>query len=250
MQTLTEPTLPLVSICTPTRDRLGFLPLLLRCIQQQTYPQSKIEWVVVDDGVDSSESICTQFANTRFVRLDPADDRIPLGCKRNLSHLAAQGEILLYMDDDDYYPPCRVAHAVKRLLGTPNRLIAGSSILPIHFTDRGETWMVGPYGPNHATAATFAFRRELLEETAYDEQAKSAEEYHFLKGYTIPMVQLESTRTILAFSHAGNTYDKRQLLRDPTQKKRIRRAAWPLSKFIADRELRAEYLAAATRLDG
>lgn len=243
----TESDLPLVSICTPTRDRLGFLPLLLRCIQRQTYPVSRLEWVVIDDGVDSSESICTQFANTQFVRLEPAEDTVPLGRKRNLSHQTARGDILLYMDDDDYYPARRVAHAVESLLANPGRLIAGSRILPVHFPDRNETWLLGPWGLNQATAGTFAFRRELLKETSYDENARSAEEQHFLKGYTIPMVQLESSQTILALSHSGNTFDKRRLIDDPSNRKWMRRAAWKLDKFIQDPELRAGYLAAAGR---
>jgi glycosyltransferase involved in cell wall biosynthesis len=32
-----------------------------------------------------------------------------LGAKRNLIHKHAKGDILVYMDDDDYYPPERVA---------------------------------------------------------------------------------------------------------------------------------------------
>jgi len=237
--------LPMVSICTPTRDRPAFLSLLLRCLLQQTYPASRMEWVVIDDGTTSCESICTQFPNTRYLRMDPEAAPIPLGRKRNLSHQAAQGGILVYMDDDDYYPPRRVAHAVERLLANPGRLLAGSSVLPIYFPDRQEAWMFGPYGPNHATAATFAFRRDLLKLTSYDEEARHAEERHFLKDYTLPMVQLESTQTILAISHPGNTFDKRQHLRDPAQRKTIRRAAWKLNKFIVDPELREAYLAAA-----
>jgi hypothetical protein len=42
-----------------------------------------------------------------------------------------------------------------------------------------------------------------------------AEEREFLKGYTVPFVQLESMKTILVFSHRHNTFDKRTLLKDP-----------------------------------
>ena len=33
----------------------------------------------------------------------------------------------------------------------------------------------------HATAGTFAFKRELLKMTSYDDNAEMAEEKHFLK---------------------------------------------------------------------
>jgi hypothetical protein len=74
---------------------------------------------------------------------------------------------------------------------------------------------IGPYGPNHATAATFAFRKELLKTTSYEEDAALAEEKHFLKNYTIPFIQLEPVKTILVFSHIHNTFDKKELLKQP-----------------------------------
>ena len=78
----------------------------------------------------------------------------------------------------------------------------------------------GPYGPNHATAATFAFWKELLSESKlkYDEHACVAEERAFLHGYTIPMAQLDPMKVILVFSHEHNTFDKRILLANLNRK--------------------------------
>jgi hypothetical protein len=73
----------------------------------------------------------------------------------------------------------------------------------------------GPYGPNHSTAATFAFKRKLLKETQYDDSACLAEEKKFLKDYTIPFVQLDPLKTILVFSHSHNSFDKKTLLDNP-----------------------------------
>jgi hypothetical protein len=68
----------------------------------------------------------------------------------------------------------------------------------------------GPYSPTHATAGTFTFKVELLKDTQYD--ASLAEERHFLKGYTIPFVQLDPLKTIFVVSHEHNTFDKKILL--------------------------------------
>ena len=76
-------------------------------------------------------------------------------------------------------------------------------------------WQFGPYGPNHATAGTFAFKRALLKESKYDDDACLAEEKAFLKNYTIPFVQLDPDKVILVFSHEHNTFDKRRLLENP-----------------------------------
>jgi hypothetical protein len=76
-------------------------------------------------------------------------------------------------------------------------------------------WQGGPYGPNHATAGTFAFRKSLLETSKYESHAALAEEKAFLKDYTVPFVQLDPMKVILVFSHEQNTFDKRKLLENP-----------------------------------
>jgi hypothetical protein len=116
------------------------------------------------------------------------------------------------MDDDDFYPPDRVSHAVEMLTAHPRALCAGSSEMYTYFNDRKRMVQFGPYGKDHATAGTFAFKRQLLKQTRYNEDACLAEEREFLKGYTIPFVQLDPMKTILVFSHSHNTMDKRKLL--------------------------------------
>ena len=232
---------PLVSICTPTKDRLGFLALLRRCIEAQRYPLDRVEWIVVDDGLQSAGPVCEGFANARHIRLDPALRAYPLGLKRNLADQMAQGEIVINMDDDDYQPPTRISHAVKMLEAHPDRLVAGCGELPIYFADRDEIWHLGPFGPNRATAGTFAFRHRLLAETAYDNLDALSEEGCFLRGHSIPMVPLDPTQTLLALSHAHNTFDKRVLLKDPEANK-VRRLEETLADVIEDPDLRASYL--------
>jgi glycosyltransferase involved in cell wall biosynthesis len=171
-----------------------------------------MEWIVVDDGIDPIEDLVSQHPLVRYFRLP---EKMPLGKKRNFMHDQARGDILVYMDDDDYYPPCRIQHAVETLMQHPEALCAGSSEMYIYFGDRQQMVQFGPYGPRHATAATFAFRRELLLKTRYVDDACLAEERQFLQGYTVPFVQLDPLKTILVFSHAHNSFDKRTLLGNP-----------------------------------
>ena len=138
-----------------------------------------------------------------------------LGKKRNLMHEKAKGDIIVYMDDDDYYPPDRVSHAVEMLQKNPQALCAGSSEMFIYFKHIHKMYKFGPYGPNHSTAATFAFRKELLKQTRYNDNEALAEEKAFLKGYTIPFVQLDPMKSILVFSHVHNSFDKKTLLENP-----------------------------------
>jgi len=141
--------------------------------------------------------------------------KVSLGEKRNYMHGKATGTMIVYMDDDDYYPPERVSHAVETLMENKHALCAGSSEIYIYFKHIKKMIQFGPYGPSHATAGTFAFRAELLKQTRYQDHAAVAEEREFLKGYTIPFVQLDPMKTILCFSHEQNTFDKRKLLDNP-----------------------------------
>ena len=62
-----------------------------------------------------------------------------------------------------------------------------------------------------------AFKKELLKQTRYDETSEIAEEKHFLKDYTIPVLQLDPLHVILVFSHSHNTFDKSKLLKSPNK---------------------------------
>ena len=201
---------PLVSICTPTFNRRPFIPIIIKCFENQTYPRNKMEWIIVDDGTDKIEDLVTHIPEVKYFRYE---EKMTLGKKRNITNEKASGDIIIYMDDDDYYPPERVSHAVTMLRTNPKALCAGSSAMFMYFKHINKMLQFGPYGPNHSTAATFAFRKELLTLTRFDESSTVAEERLFLKDYTIPFVQLDSDKTILVFSHNHNSFDKKELLK-------------------------------------
>lgn len=204
--------LPFVSVCTPTFNRRPFIPAMIKCFEHQNYPMDRVEWIIIDDGTDKIEDLVKHIPQVKYFKYDK---KMSLGEKRNLMHDKSKGDILVYMDDDDYYPPERISHSVERLLQNPQALCAGSSIIYIWFKHINKMWQFGPYGPNHATAGTFAFKRELLKISRYDDHAALAEEKAFLKDYTIPFVQLDPLKSILCFSHEHNTFDKKKLLDMP-----------------------------------
>ena len=204
------PKYPFVSVCMPTFNRRPFIPIIIECFNNQTYPKDKIEWIIVDDGTDKIEDLVKDIPQVKYFKYD---EKMTLGVKRNLTNDKASGDIIIYMDDDDYYPPDRISHAVETLRKNPKALCAGSSEMYIYFKHIQKMYKFGPYGPNHATAATFAFRRELLKKTRFDENSSVAEEKKFLKDYTIPFVQLDSKKAILVFSHTQNSFDKKELLK-------------------------------------
>ena len=185
--------------------------MMLECFRNQTYPKDRMEWIIVDDGTDKVRDLI-EGSGIKQIRYFSVDEKMALGKKRNYMHSFVKGTIIVYMDDDDYYPPERVSHAVDKLAENRHAMCAGSSEIYIYFKHIKQLYQAGPYGPNHATAGTFAFRTELLKDSRYEDHAALAEEKHFLKNYTVPFVQLDPMKSILVFSHNHNTFDKKKLL--------------------------------------
>ena len=229
---------PFVSVCTPTYNRRKFIPQLIKCFKNQNYPKQLMEWIVVDDGDDSVEDL---FKGVECVKYFKYDNKMKLGKKRNVMHEKATGDIIVYMDDDDYYPPQRVQHSVDMLTQHKKALCAGASEIYIYFKHVEKMVQFGPYGPNHATAGTFAFKRELLKQCRYEDTASLAEEKAFLKNYTIPFVQLEPKKTILVFSHIHNTFDKKKLL-DNGQNNFQKESNRTVEEFVKEAEIREFYM--------
>ena len=204
--------LPFVSICTPTFNRRPFIKTMFECFKNQDYPQHRMEWIIVDDGTDKIKDLI-ETSNIPQIRYFELDNKLALGAKRNYMHKHVKGSIVVYMDDDDYYPPERVSHSVEKLMSDDKVLCAGGSEIYVYYKSMDKMMQCGPYGPNHATAGTFAFKTKLLEDTKYNDDAALAEEKAFLKDYTVPFVQLDPLKTILVFSHEHNTFDKREMFK-------------------------------------
>ena len=235
--------LPFVSICTPTFNRRPFWEYTIKCFLHQNYPKDKMEWIIIDDGTDKIKDLVEGIPQVKYYEYDV---KMPLGKKRNIMHTKSKGDIIVYMDDDDYYPPERVSHAVNMLVTHPSALCAGSSEIYIWFKHIQKMFQFGPYGPNHATAGTFAFKRELLKDHRYEDNAALAEEKAFLKNYSVPFVQLEPKKTILVFSHIHNTFDKKKLL-DQGENDYQKTSPRTVDEFVKDEDMRHFYM---EKIDG
>ena len=198
---------PFVSLCTPTFNRRPFIEIMFQCYRNQIYPKDRMEWIIIDDGTDKIEDLILS-SNIDEIRYYKVNEKMSLSDKRNYMHTFIKGDFVVYIDDDDYYPPERVSHSIETLLNNPNALCAGASEIYVYFNNIKKMVQFGPYNINHATAGTFAFRKELLSLTKYESNKEFSEEESFLQSYTIPFVQLNPLKTILVFAHQHNTVDK------------------------------------------
>jgi hypothetical protein len=134
---------------------------------------------------------------------------ITIGGWRNDSSKLVHGDIIVCMDDDDYYPAARVTHAVE-MLSDKKTLIAGCDKLFFYDIHFNRVYSFNDFGQNHSTNNCLAYYKEYLNNHKYDERLHNAEEGSFTNEYTEPMTQLLSSKIILQFSHDTNTFDKKK----------------------------------------
>jgi Glycosyl transferase family 2 len=205
--------LPFVSVICVTFNRRPFFKMFFECLRYQTYPSSRFEIIIVDDGTDKIQDL-VETCSLPNIRYFPIQEKMTLGKKRNYSHtlVDTRCKYIIYFDDDDWASSHRIQHSVEMLEKHPEAMIAGSSELYVYFKHIQQMWQFGPYQASHCTAGTMCFRKSMLDNCQYENTACLAEERYFLKNYTIPMVQLNPLKTILVFSHLANTFDKKKLI--------------------------------------
>jgi len=199
---------PFVSVIVPTWNRRKFLPNVINQFFYQTYPQEYMEMIIVDDSTESNLDIITKASNIKYHHLS---EKLILSEKRNYLNKLATGDIIVCFDDDDYYSPDRVTSAVKKLMSS-RCLIAGSTTINIYYKELNQIYQFGPYGANHATNGTMAYKKEYLLNHSYLSDKHVAEESHFTNSFREPLVQIDPQNVMLCLAHSTNTVDKTQFI--------------------------------------
>jgi glycosyltransferase involved in cell wall biosynthesis len=226
---------PFISVITPTYNRRRFIPSLIACYKHQEYPAHRMEWIVFDDGSDPVGDLFKDLniPNFRYI-YEP--EKQTIGAKRNRLNNEACGDIIIAMDDDDYYPPERVGTVVKAFKQHPKIELAGASEVYMYYSDNEEVYKLGPYNQNHATNGTMAWRRSYALTHVYDETVTHAEEKSFLDDYIHTMIQLPPMKVMLVMSHSENTFDKRKMRENPNPL--VKKTSMKLRDFIRQKPLR------------
>lgn len=202
--------LPSVTILTPTTaDRQNVLPLLSKCIDSQDY-NNVTEWLIIDGSkngkfVDRSSISCLK-CPIRWV--EPNGHTIAM-LRQKLKD-SFESEIAVCFDDDDYYPPTRISHAVERLIKT-RKQVAGCTCHLVFDLDLGQAFSFKGFHENHATHNTMAFTRMYAKTHNYDLTLTYAEEKNFLNDYSEPMAQLDYMHAVVHMFHSNNTFNKREM---------------------------------------
>lgn len=142
----------------------------------------------------------------------------PIGWMRNRClDLALENgaDAIVFWDDDDYYPPTRISSGVAALEANPDADIAGSSKMYLLLTQENVLMTTGPFGPTHATAATWTVRARYARTHRFVETKERGEELEFTREWTAKMVHVPAEDTIVVMGHSRNTVNKSDLLVRP-----------------------------------
>jgi glycosyltransferase involved in cell wall biosynthesis len=115
MRTQERHDFPMVTIVITVYNRLAFLDQAVRSALDQTYPQ--IELMVVDDGSETDvKRVLEPFGD--LVKFYTKPNGGPASA-RNIGIKHANGEFILFLDDDDFLEPCAVRELVEVVRGEP-----------------------------------------------------------------------------------------------------------------------------------
>lgn len=131
---------PLVTVVIPTHDRPELLRTAIASVIEQTYG-GPIEVLVVHDRSEPDHTVEAETPGRRVVVV--ANDRNPgLAGARNCGIVAAAGELVAFLDDDDSWLPDKLAAQVDLLDSDPGCELVSCGIV-VDYDGRSTVRVVG-----------------------------------------------------------------------------------------------------------
>ena len=205
-----EQELPDVSILCITKDRRIFMPILKYSYMIQSYPEDKMEIVIVDDGDDPIEDTLIGVPNVKYVKCEQG---MTISQKRNLAVENAMYDILVNMDDDDIYPNNSVLQRVAMLLKEPAKQCGFCTTIPCYDITKYSSFMNIPpmtlAMSERVSEATLVFTRKFWEENKFDDSVHIGEGNAFIHGREQMCRELSPQDIIVSLLHPKNTSSRK-----------------------------------------
>lgn len=124
----------LVSIITPSFNQARYLETTVQSVLSQDYPH--IEYIVIDGAsTDDSIEIIKKHENRLAYWISEKDNGQADAINKGLTR--AKGEIVAWLNSDDYYLPNAISNAVKVFEGIPDLIMAYGDMLAVD--EHGQT---------------------------------------------------------------------------------------------------------------
>jgi len=204
-----EADLPDISIVTITKDRRKFMPLAIYSYLIQSYPEDKLEWVIVDDGDDPIEDTLFGVPNVKYIKCE----KMKVADKRNLGVQNAMYDIVCMMDDDDVYPNNSVLQRVAMLLKEPKRGCVFCTTIPCYDIVKYSSFMnVPPITlpmSQRVSEASLGFTKKFWEERNFESGVQIAEADAFIRGREQMCREISPQEVIVSLVHPLTTSSRR-----------------------------------------
>ena len=116
---------PDVSVVVPYFEQQRGLEHVLTALTAQTYPASRIQVIVADDGSPVAPEVDAFRSALDVTVVRQSDLGFRAAAARNLGASAARGEILCFLDADTVPEPAYVEESVRLLAALPDALVVG-----------------------------------------------------------------------------------------------------------------------------
>lgn len=202
---------PMVSVVTPTFKRDHIFDIAIYNWNNFIYPDDKIEWIILDDSPrDSVKKLRKKLPRDSRIKYYTCKKIDRIGVKRNKVNELAAGDIIVHMDDDDYYPPDSIINRVRSLITYSKRCVGSSSVNCINLLDNTCFKTGGGYKDNTiiTAEASLCYYKKFWEEKHYDENITCEECKEFLEDRTNDYIDLHSAFVMIAITHSKNMSDR------------------------------------------
>jgi len=221
---------PPITIVTPTYNRKQLIEIAFHNLLATDYPHRNIEWIVIEDNEKTphlaGEKIMDFQLQVPQIRLKymPIEGRMTIGEKRNCAIREASHNIILFMDDDDHYPPTsfrrRVAWLTKGVKrGMTEQQAVCCTTLALYDLKYGTSAvnvppLTLPFA-QRVSEATLTFYKSFWEERSFP-HVSVAEGEGWLQGREDRVLEIPPQQIIVAFTHGGNQSSRRIPLTENT----------------------------------
>lgn len=215
---------PSITIITPTYNREKLIDIAFHNLLSTDYPHDKIEWIVIEDNEKTPHLACEKIVSFQIqvpnikLKYIPIEGRMSIGEKRNCAIEQASNDIILFMDDDDHYPPTSFRRRVAWLTkGSKRGIVGGANIaccttIALYDLLRGTSAVnVPPFNISLAervSEATLTFRKSAWEERRFP-NVSIAEGEEWISGREEQVIEMPPQQIIVAFTHGQNQSSRR-----------------------------------------
>lgn len=159
--------IPKISAICPTYNRRVFIPQAIAYFLRQDYLNREL--LIIDDGTDKIIDLIPHDPSIRYISIS---EQCSIGMKRNLACSLAQGEIISFWDDDDWYSPHRLSQQAQPILDGKAD-VTGLQMDIVLNLSTGEAWRCGSDALhrevfiNDVHTGTLMYRKELWGKAYY-----------------------------------------------------------------------------------